>query len=771
MFGDESFGVFPFGDASTIQLDASAFLAFLARPAAERCWLLELDAFSLASSAARSSAFGDAAFGDLGFGDADAGVSGGVQTQRYSSHGYTDRQIGTVESLSLPGVYGNYAETPDSPAVSITGDIDIRIRLAMTDWTPAGVQVLLMKSATNNNSFRTFISTNGRPRFDYSVDGVNFVILNATAAPSVADGAALGIRISVDVNDGAGNHVVKFWTSTDFGPANPGTWTQLGSTVTNAGTISLFDGTAPLRLGDRDNPLAGKVYYAELRNGIDGPVVARFDPAGDADPGDTSFTSSQTGEVWTIFSSGSPGASLVVANDTGTHYESRVQDSIRIERRIVGRGGIGGLARSSASVALANADGGLDTLPRDYALDGRRARLLLGAPTDRRSDFGAVFGGYVMAARVGLSALQLDLSDSIARLEIPVHASTYAGTGGLEGGADLQGTPKPRGFGHVYNIAPPLVDAANLIYQVNDGPISDVPAVYDRGVPLTKVAGTPAAGQYQVDTAAGTFKLGATPAGTVTCDALLDASGAGYVDKTGDIVLRLLGIAGLTSDEIDPTSFVNLNSVAPAEVGIWTGTEVRTIAELVDELLAGVGAFGGFNRRGAFAVQLVSTANRASAATYDESQILDIEEEPLPAGLEPTVWRVAVGWRRAWTVQSDLAASVSAAQRSFAARAVRVSAREDASIRSRYLLARAYEMLDSLYAQQADADAERDRLFALWSGQRRYFRVRVGAEGLARELGDIVTLKHRRFGLAEGRDGRVLAQRIAGAWADLWVLV
>ena len=35
---------------------------------------------------------------------------------------------------SLPGVSGSYFSTPDSVAASITGDIDIRVKVAMTDW-------------------------------------------------------------------------------------------------------------------------------------------------------------------------------------------------------------------------------------------------------------------------------------------------------------------------------------------------------------------------------------------------------------------------------------------------------------------------------------------------------------------------------------------------------------------------------------------------------------------------------------------------------------
>jgi hypothetical protein len=37
--------------------------------------------------------------------------------------------------LLLPGVINNYATTPDSPALSITGDLDLRLKIAPTSWT------------------------------------------------------------------------------------------------------------------------------------------------------------------------------------------------------------------------------------------------------------------------------------------------------------------------------------------------------------------------------------------------------------------------------------------------------------------------------------------------------------------------------------------------------------------------------------------------------------------------------------------------------------
>jgi hypothetical protein len=140
----------------------------------------------------------------------------------------------------------------------------------------------------------------------------------------------------------------------------------------------------------------------------------------------------------------------------------------------------------------------------------------------------------------------------------------------LEGGTDLAGKYKPRAWGNVQNVPPVLVDSASLIYQVNDGAISDVPAAYDRQIALVKGAdyvsqsdmqtNAPAAGNYRVWKAGGFFRLGSTPAGTCTADVLGDASGAGYVNKAGDILQRVLLIAGIDSTLIDAAAFAQLNT-------------------------------------------------------------------------------------------------------------------------------------------------------------------------------------------------------------------
>lgn len=456
---------------------------------------------------------------------------------------------------------------------------------------------------------------------------------------------------------------------------------------------------------------------------------------------------------------------------SSTHYDSRLVGNVHVRRDIAGRDWVGGLTECRAHCDLNNADGALDRLPEIYAFDGRSAKLLIGRMQASRADFGLVFSGVTAKLEIGAQLVRLHFSDALARLQVPLSVIAYAGTGGNEGGADLKGKPKPKAYGNALNVPAPLVDSTNLVYQVHGGAISDVPAAYDRGIALAKVGGAPAAGQYQVTAASGTFKLGATPAGTVTADVLGDASGAGYINKTGDIVNRiLLNEASLQAAEIDATAIAQLNADAPAEVGDWTGPAPRTVAEAIEQLLAGVGAFGGFSRLGKFSVGVIAAPAGAPVASYSQAEILDLERIPLPQGIDPIVWRARVAWQRNYTLQTDLAAAVTAARRTFAAQAERLSVNEDAALRSRRTLAREYGPTGNRYAQQADADAEAARLRALWGAERGLYKVTLPAIALVRDLGEVVEITHPRYGFASGKQARILGHEIDGPYVTLTVL-
>jgi hypothetical protein len=499
----------------------------------------------------------------------------------------------------------------------------------------------------------------------------------------------------------------------------------------------------------------GELAYAEGDGGAEGSLATLYF----SDRGYTSHPTDTPESLW---------------------YEGRLMAGFRVERRIIGRDGIGGITRVASDGALVNDDGGLDTLRRDYSIEGRSARFYVGRPTDARADFILVASGIIERVWTDLSSMRINFSDGVARLDRMVNQVTYSGSGVTEGGADLKGKYKPKCYGDAENVSPPLVNNSLLIYQVNDGSVNDVTAVYDRGISLTKGSdytsltdmetNAPSAGNYRVWKAGGYFRLGSTPAGTVTADVEGDDAG-GYITKTAEIVERILESQALFSAaEINETSFAQMNVDASAEVGIWIGTEGQTIEAVINSLLIGAGAFGGFSRLGEFTVGVVYAPPSLAVASFTEEDIFEIERLPLPSSIEPIIWRAQVAYQRNYTVQSDLAAGVTAARRSYATESQRTETLEDASVSSRYILAKEYAA-ESFYRDQADAVIEASRLIGLWGAPRSIFRVVVPIRAIARDLGEVVNIKHPRHGLTNGVYARIIGHAIAGQMIELTVLV
>lgn len=214
-----------------------------------------------------------------------------------------------VTHLRLPGVAGNYASTPDTAAVSITGDIDLRGRVQCDDWTLAARNqtVIAKRNGAAQNSYVLRMSSTGLLTLVWSANGTAELTADSTLAVAVTDGQIKWVRGTLTVNNGAAGRDIKFYTSDDGA-----VWTQLGATVTQAGVTSIFDSTAIVEIGSSVTGggewLGGRVYYAEIRNGIGGTVVAAFDPSrGTRGAGSLVAL---TGETWTINTSGTPPALL-----------------------------------------------------------------------------------------------------------------------------------------------------------------------------------------------------------------------------------------------------------------------------------------------------------------------------------------------------------------------------------------------------------------------------------------------------------------------------
>ncbi|MFJ4013916.1 hypothetical protein [Streptomyces sp. NPDC090026] len=211
---------------------------------------------------------------------------------------------GPATYLSLPGGPDRIS-TPDTAALDITGDLDVRVDITLDEWGHGTTHNVIGKYIRDGDrrSWRLVVGF-GRIYFGWSTDGTlpGFLQQISDYLPTRPSGR-LALRVTLDVDNGAGGHTVTFYTA----PTLAGPWTQHGEPFTAAGTTSIHSGTAPLDIGHVDgNPVpivfsypVGRLHAAEVRSGIDGTVVAAPDLT-DQTVGATSFVDS-AGRTWTVY--------------------------------------------------------------------------------------------------------------------------------------------------------------------------------------------------------------------------------------------------------------------------------------------------------------------------------------------------------------------------------------------------------------------------------------------------------------------------------------
>ncbi|HEY4136498.1 MAG TPA: hypothetical protein VGO34_14935 [Alphaproteobacteria bacterium] len=415
---------------------------------------------------------------------------------------------------------------------------------------------------------------------------------------------------------------------------------------------------------------------------------------------------------------------------------------------------------------IINADGALDQMQRGYAIDGRRLRVLFGPVGGRYADF-SVIADVIATGWTGDEAkAQLGLRDRAFSLDLPLQTNLFAGSGGAEGTAEIQGKPKPLAFGIAPNVTPVLIDPAHLIYQVHDGALQAVDAVFDRGAELVAsgvdvasfaalVAQSVPAGQFATAKAVGLFKLGDMPTGLVTADVRGDVTPF-YADTLDTICLRILKVrAGLPAQFLNQASFAGPAALGGA-LGIYLPhTEAPTTAQVVDRLIGSVGGWWGAARDGRIrAGRLSAPESRAPTLFLDQNSILSLEpvEAPVPR------WRQRVSYRPNWTEQrgEDLADVVTAARRQFLTESSRAVSSASVAVKSRHLQALDPDPLASLYYDADDAQRLADFLLALHSPDRRMFNVTVKRIGYQADYQTVTRITWPRYALQNGQNFAVV---------------
>jgi hypothetical protein len=213
--------------------------------------------------------------------------------------------------IELPGVVGNYVSTPDAAVLDVLADITIIVDVAMDDWTPATTQTLLAKWATAGQlSYSFSLTTGGQLQFQWTANGTTInTVTSASGLDTLPAGTRRAVRVDMDSVVGS-NREVKFYTAASFDKS----YVQLGTTAVGTST-SIFSGTSQLTIGQQTTttlPLAGRIFYAQVRNGVSGTPTVGGSAVLTVDPGVlTSVTQptflATTGQTMTINETGSPG--------------------------------------------------------------------------------------------------------------------------------------------------------------------------------------------------------------------------------------------------------------------------------------------------------------------------------------------------------------------------------------------------------------------------------------------------------------------------------
>ena len=431
----------------------------------------------------------------------------------------------------------------------------------------------------------------------------------------------------------------------------------------------------------------------------------------------------------------------------------------------------GGTQLQAGEITLTNTDGQFDSW-LNYSFDGRPVVIRDGDIGDPYpSGFTQIFVGTIDSIDADWTTLILKLRDKQYLFSLPVLTNTYLGNNalplGVEGVAtDLMGQVKPQVFGAVFNISPPLVNTSKLTYQVHDGAVAAIPAVYDRGAPLSAgttdfataallQASTPVSGGYNTCLAQGYFQLHAQASGTVTADV---TQGATAANRTAAQILAAIGaLAGLSPAEISTADVAALDVINSAVVGIQI-TGSTTFQSAMDQISLSVGAWYGFDPTGVLRMGVLTNPSgtpKLSLHDFDFSETIErraARDNNIPA------WKVTMNYGKIWTVQTDVAGSVPTPRVGYLALGNRTAIQTDSTIQTQFKLAT--EMLiDGLLVDPTAAGAEALRQLNLQKVRRDIFDVTISIDLLPVQplvFLDVIQLTVSRFGLDAGKLFRLI---------------
>lgn len=395
----------------------------------------------------------------------------------------------------------------------------------------------------------------------------------------------------------------------------------------------------------------------------------------------------------------------------------------------------GNVSIGYGDIEIANYSGERDSW-FNYTWANRQIKIFIGDPRWTRDDFYLIFDGVIddIASR-DRTTINITLLDKLQRLNTPITEDVLGGTG------NNKDRTKPLLFGECFNIDPLNTDSIPnvLEYMVHNGPVEDIIEVRDKGVPVS----------FTKNLSQGKFTLTHTPFGQVTAS-VQGFKPSTYSSNITTIIRSIVTTYGtdnnLTLADIDTDNFNYYESNFTNPVGYYSKDRTN-ILDICQALSSSIGATISCSSKGL--LRLVRLSIPGSGAEWNITSE-DMEENSISISEKPVVkGSVKLNYCRNWTTQnaSSLAGVVNPANITLFEREWLTTTATNSSVVSEYRLSGEPEPEDTYFLTESPATTEATRRLSLWSTPRFIYTATYFAHMLPVELGDAVTITHRRFNL------------------------
>jgi hypothetical protein len=203
--------------------------------------------------------------------------------------------------LYLPRALGNFASTPHTDSLSITGDVELVAHIT-PDVLTSNMRLITKRTTAALGNYEMFLDVDGT--LGYGNTALTFTS-SSVPLPYTAQ-STFWVKATYRASD----HRVQFFHAANQ-PTEPTVWTQLGTNRTHAvgGNTATTANLCVGAIGSTSNSYGGRVWRAIVRNGIDGTAV--FDADFTQNTSHFSFVES-TGNTVTINRSATGRKSAVV---------------------------------------------------------------------------------------------------------------------------------------------------------------------------------------------------------------------------------------------------------------------------------------------------------------------------------------------------------------------------------------------------------------------------------------------------------------------------